>query len=89
MKYMPGGCWIVFEGRAKKEEIDLVSIGYEYNRKIVFVFVCSKGAGTTATGEPYLAQFPDSFGNIFIGQVAQPAVISRYFDYSNLVNIHD
>ena len=64
MKYMTGGCWIVLEGRSKKDNVDLVSIGYKYNRKRVFVFVCNKGVGTTAAGEPHCPKFPDSFGNI-------------------------
>ena len=51
--------------------------------------MCSKGAGTTAAGEPYLAKFPDSFGNICIHQVAWPAVISRYFHFSNQVDVHN
>ena len=32
MKYIPGGCWIVLEEKAKKEEVDLLSIGYKYIR---------------------------------------------------------
>ena len=82
MKYMPGGCWIILEGRTKKEEVDLVSIGYKYNRKKVLVFVCSKDAATTAA---YFAKFPDSFGHVYVCQVAWPAVISSYFDYSTQV----
>ena len=50
MKYMPGGCWIVLEGKAKKKEFDLVSIGYIYIRKKVLVLVYGKGGETTAAG---------------------------------------
>ena len=77
------------EGRVKKEELDLVSIGYKFNRKKVLVFVCSIGAGTTGTGEPYLAKFLNSFGNVYVCQVARPAVISRYFDHSDQVDMHN
>ena len=53
MKDMPGGTWITMEGRAEKEEVDLVCVGYKYNKSKVLVFVTSKGAGSTAPGEPY------------------------------------
>ena len=35
MQDMPGGTWIVLEGRAVKEGVDLVSIRYKYNKKCV------------------------------------------------------
>ena len=89
MKDIPCGCRIILEGRAKKKEVDLVSTGSKYNRKKVLVFVCSKGAGTTAAGEPCLVKFPDSFGNVCIRQVARPTITSRYFDYSNQVDVHN
>ena len=33
MKDMPQGTRIVLEGRAKKESVDLVTLGYKYNKK--------------------------------------------------------
>ena len=72
-----------------KEEFNLVSTRYKYNRKKALVFVCSEGAGIIATGESYLAKFQDFFGNVCIYQVVWPAVISRYFDYSHQVDVHN
>ncbi len=89
MKDMPGGCWIVLEGRDEKENLNLVTVGYKYNKKKVLIFVFNKGAGSTDAGEPYEARFPDKFGNVCIRQVARPVVVSRYFKYNNKVDLHN
>ena len=44
MKDFLGGTWIVMEGRAEKDDVPLVCIGYKYNLKVL-VFISSKGAG--------------------------------------------
>ena len=36
MKEMPDGCWVVMEGRAEREGVDLVALGYNYNKKRSF-----------------------------------------------------
>ena len=74
---MPGGTWIVLEGLARKEGVDLVSLGYQYNKKKVLTFVYSKGAGSSAVGKPYDARFPDKYGNVCIRHVARPQVVSH------------
>ena len=89
MQGMPGGVWIVLEGRAKKEGVDLLALGYKYNSKNVLTFVYTRGAATSAPGVPYEARFPDSFGNVCVRHVARPAVVSTYFKYSNLVDLHN
>ena len=35
MKDMPGECWIVLEGSDEKENLDLVTVGYKYNKTII------------------------------------------------------
>ena len=89
MKEMPGGTWIVLEGRAEKEGVDLVSLGYKYNKKKVLTFVYSKGAGSSAAGKPYEARFPDKYGNVCIRHVARPQVVSTYFEFSNQTDLHN
>ena len=89
MKDFPGGTWITLEGRAEKEEVDLVCIGYKYNKKKVLTFICTKGAGSTKGGEPYEAKFPDKFGNVCTRQIARPECISTYFKFSNCVDLHN
>ena len=89
MKGMPGGTWIVLEGLAEQENVPLVSIGYKYNKKNVLTFVMTRGAGSTAQGKPYYAKFPDKYGNVCTREVARPDVISNYFKYSNVVDLHN
>ena len=89
MKEMPGGTWIVLKGRAEKEGVDLVSLGYKYNKKKVLTFVYSKGAGSSAAGKPYEARFPDKYGNVCIRHVARPQVVSTYFEFSNQTDLHN
>ena len=36
MKDMPGSCWILMEGREIKKQVDLVAMGYNYNKKHFF-----------------------------------------------------
>ena len=74
---------------AEKEDVDLVSVGYKYNKKAVLTFVFTKGAGKTTKGEPYSARFPDKFGNVCTRQVARPDIVSHYFRYSNVVDLHN
>ena len=89
MKGFPGGTWIVMEGFAESEGVPLVCIGYKYNVKKVLVFISTKGAGSTQPGQPYLAKFPDKFGNVCTREVARPEIISNYFNRSNVVDLHN
>ena len=79
MKDMPGGTWIVLEGRANKEGVDLVTLGYKYNKKKVITFVFTKGARSSAPGKPYEARFPDKYGNVCIQHVGCPEIVWTYF----------
>ena len=89
MKDFPGGIWIMMEGRAEKEYVPLVCIGYKYNFKKVLVFLSTKGGGSTQPGEPYLAKFPDKFDNVCTKEVARPDIISNYFNKSNMVDLRN
>ena len=89
MKDMPGGTWITLEGHAEKEAVDLICIGYKYNKRVVMTFVLTKGAGATTKGKPYEARVPDKFGNVCVRLVARPDIISNYFKYCNVVDLHN
>ena len=89
MKHMPGGTWIVLEGKPEKEDVELLCIGYKYNKKKVLTFVMTRGAGSTKAGEPYEARFPDKYGNVCIRHVMRPAILSQYFKFSNCVDLHN
>ena len=88
MEDLPGGTWIVLEGRTKKE-VDLLSIGYKYNSSSVLTFVVTKGAGSTVAGRPYEARFPDVYGNVHARNVPRPEVLNKYFDHCNAVDAHN
>ena len=77
------------ERYAKSEGIPLVYIGYKYNIKKVLVFVTTKGAGSTKVGKSYPAKFPDKIGNVCTREMAHPAIISNYFNRSNVVDLHN
>ena len=89
MKDFPGGTWIVMEGRAEKEYVLLVCIGYKYKLKNVLVFLSTTGAGSIQSGEPHLAKFVDKFGNVCTREVARPDIISNYFNKSSMVDLHN
>ena len=89
VKDYPGGTWTTIEGRCNKDGVDLICIGYKYNKKKVPTFVLTKEAGTTRHGEPHEARFPDKFGNICIRHVARPAIIFNYFKFSNVIDVHN
>ena len=86
---MPGGTWIVLEGRGAKGDVPLVCIGYKYNKKKTLVFLTTKGAGSTEKGDPYEARSPDKYRNLCVRHVSRPQEISLYFKYSNIVDVHN
>ena len=77
------------EGRCNKDGVDVIYIGYKYNKNKVLTFVLTKESGTTRHGEPYEARFPDKFSNIYIRHFARPDIISDYFKFSNVVDVHN
>ena len=89
MKTMPGGCWLTMQGQCRRTGVELVAIGYKYNSKKVLHFVTTLGAGSTVRGEPYRMKFNDAYGNVCHRNVARPAVLSRYFKYSNRVDVNN
>jgi hypothetical protein len=68
---------------------DLICIGYKYSASKVLVFLGTKNAGSTTPGEPYIAKFPDANGNVAQRSVPRPAVISNYFNDSNVIDTHN
>lgn len=89
MKDFPGGTWVTLTGKTEHEGVELVCIGYKYNKKSVLTFISTRGAGSTKEGEPYEARFPDKFGNMCVRHVARPEVVSNYFKFSNVVDLHN
>lgn len=89
MAEMPGGCWVVMEARAEREGVDLVAMGYKYNKKKVLLFVMTRGAASTRAGRPYKAKYNDAYGNVLSRDVARPVACNIYFERSNCVDQHN
>ena len=88
MKDNTGGTWITLEESCEQNGVNLVSVGYKYNTNVL-TFIMTRGARTTRHGEPYEAKFPDKFGNVCVRHIARPEIISNYFLYSNVVDLHN
>jgi len=87
MKDLPSGLWVILESVV--DGVDLLAIGYKYNRRKTLFFCCTKGAGPTIPGAPYIAKFADQYRNRCTRAVERPVVISRYFHYANRIDMHN
>ena len=88
MATFPSGSDLVMECKTPKGH-DLICIGYKYSARKALVFLGTKNAGSTKLGEPYIARFPDGNGNVAQRSVPRPAVISKYFRDSNVIDSHN
>ena len=77
IKNFPCGTWITLEGRAQKEEINLVCVGYKYNKKTVLLVVLTKRADSTSPGEFYEARSLKMYGDVCVRHVSLPALMAN------------
>ena len=63
MEPFPGGTWLVLEATTDKG-VDLICVGYKYNRKQCLCVVMTKGAGATDKTTPYRCRYNDRHGNV-------------------------
>ena len=77
------------EGKTDLEGVKLICLGYKYNKKKVLTFLMKRDAGATTKGIPYVAKFPDKYGNMYMQHGARPQIISNYFRFSNQVDLHN
>jgi len=87
LKDAPSGKWVLCENNI--EGVDIVCAAYKYNVKRVLYFCWPKGAAACVPGKPYIATFVDHAGNRAERAVARLSVLSRYFSYSNVVDVHN
>jgi hypothetical protein len=87
MKDAPGGKWVTCE--AEIEGVWIVCAGYKYGSKKVLYFCWPKGAAQCVPGEPYIASYVDHAGNRAERPVQRLSVLSRYFHFSNTVDVHN
>ena len=55
----------------------------------VLTFISTWDAGDTDPGDPYVARFPDEFGNIMTREINRPSLISGYFKDADVVDNHN
>ena len=87
LKDAPGGKWALCETNI--DGVGIVCAGYKYNAKKTLFFAWPKGAARCVPGEPYIATFVDGTGNRVAREVMRLSVLSRYFAYANVVDVHD
>ena len=59
MKYWLGGSYLVMKSTPRVPGgRSLLAIGYKYNSRKVLGFIATEGAGSNASGDPYLFRFP-------------------------------
>ena len=75
MKEWPAGAHIVLEGRATREAVDLIAIGYKYNSRKSLCFICHKDTGSTECSDFYEAKWKDANGNTNSRRVSRPDVM--------------
>ena len=88
MKNWPGGSHLVLE-TTTPEEVELLAIGYKYNKNKILCFLATKGAGHTEPGSPYKARWKDDNGNTNSRDVNRPEIVSKYFERSNKIDVHN
>jgi hypothetical protein len=89
MSDYPSGSYLVMECSTPVDNYELICIGYKYSARKVLVFLGTKNAGSTRLGEPYIARFPDSNGNVAQRIVPRPDIIGKYFGDSNVIDSHN
>jgi hypothetical protein len=91
MKNFLLGAYLVLATSMSGTNVELVAIGYKYNSQNNLCFIMTKDAGLTAVlgHHPYIAKFPNKFGNIKKQKVDHPEVISYYFEDSNAIDFHN
>ena len=89
MKSWPSGSYLVMECTTPRKGHKLIAIGYRYNAKKTLCFLANKCVGSTKPGNPYIASFPDSVGNVCHRSVPRPSIISDYFEISNCIDSHN
>ena len=84
MSNWPGGSHMVMErvGSSRPDDTlpPLFVLGYKYNSRKVISFICTKEAGSTELGEPYVARFLNGCNNVEHREVDRPKVASTYFN---------
>jgi hypothetical protein len=62
---------------------------YPITAPAVCVFLGTWDSGSSTPGPPYIAKWPDQYGNVKQRSVPRPEIVSRYFSVSNKIDTHN
>jgi hypothetical protein len=88
MQEWPPGSHIVLETKTP-EGIDLLAVGYKYNKRTVTCFLTTKDAGHTGPGVSYEAKWKDDNNNTCKKDIPRPYVVAKYFSENNGIDLHN
>ena len=88
MALWPAGSHMVLEATVEGG-VEMLAIGYKYNKRKVTCFIATKGAGHTEAGVPYEAKWKDDNGNTMSRDIFRPEIVSKYFTKSNKLDVHN
>jgi hypothetical protein len=87
LKDAPGGVWIVLQ--STYQGVPLVAIGDCYSTRTTLHLVATKNDGSTSKGNPYHMKYTNDWGNVHICGVDRPDLISKFFEFSNIIDKHN
>ncbi len=88
---MAGYCpvsWIVLK-HTSPSNVEMVCIGYKYNRTKILTFIMMKGCGSTTSGPPYTVMYTQENGEKIQCDIARPEVVTDYFHATGSINHHN
>lgn len=87
MEEWPEGSHLVLE--TEVDNCEIVTTGYNYNKKKVICFISHKNAGSTSCNGYYEAAWKDRHLNTMPSNIPHLDIVGNYFWKSNLVDIHN
>ncbi len=85
--YCPG-LWLVLE-HTSPSNVDMVCLGYKYNRTKILTFVMTKGCGSTSPGPPYRVTYTKENGEKIERDIAHLQVVTDYFHSAGAIDHHN
>ncbi len=85
--YCPG-LWLVLE-HTSPLNVDMVCIGYKYNKSKILTFIMTNGCGSTTPGPPYTVTYTKENGEKIQRDIACPNVITDHFHAAGAIDHHN
>ena len=69
--------------------VDMLCMGYKYNRKRVLTFLMTKGCANTTPGKPYHTEYLSDDGTRTTKDIDRPEVLTLYFEAAGMIDQHN